>query len=460
MALYPRYQKYKQTKCAWLKEIPEHWDLKRIKNIATHNDEALDERTDPDFEIDYVDISSVTLTNGIEKIESMPFEKAPSRARRMVKDGDIIVSTVRTYLKAIAPIIEPPENMIVSTGFAVIRPKENLHSGYAGYLLQSNGFVGEVVANSVGVSYPAINASDLVRIPAVEPPLDEQQVIARFLDFKTTQIDALIAKKKVLLDKLAEKRTALISHAVTKGLDPQVEMKDSGVAWLGEIPAHWQRMLMVRVIYKFEQGWSPSCDEREASLDEWGVLKSGCVNYGVFQEREHKTLPPNIDPIHSLEVQAGDILMCRASGSKHLIGSVAMVRKCRPKLIFSDKTYRIGLNLDAIDPEFFILLMKSKYLRDQIELSISGADGLANNIPQSSVKWYQIVLPPTIDEQKAIFTLLRKKIEGVEAQEVKILEVIGRLQEYRSALITNAVTGKIDVRGFQIPSMSTAKESA
>lgn len=208
---------------------------------------------------------------------------------------------------------------------------------------------------------------------------------------------------------------------------------------------------MVRVISKFEQGWSPSCDEREASLDEWGVLKSGCVNYGVFQEQEHKTLPPSIDPIPSLEVKAGDILMCRASGSKHLIGSVAMVRKCRSKLIFSDKTYRITLQPNLINSEFFVLLMKSKYVRDQIELSISGADGLANNIPQSSVKAYQIVLPSSVDEQKAISTLLNKKSESIETQEVKIVEAIGRLQEYRAALITNSVTGKIDVRGFEIP---------
>ena len=144
-------------------------------------------------------------------------------------------------------------------------------------------------------------------------------------------------QKQALLEKLAEKRTALISHAVTKGLDPSASMKDSGSAWLGQIPAHWRRMVLARVIYKFEQGWSPSCDEREASMDEWGVLKSGCVNYGVFQEREHKTLPSGIDPIPSLEVKVGDILMCRASGSKHLIGSVALVRKCRAKLIFQIK---------------------------------------------------------------------------------------------------------------------------
>lgn len=231
MIAYKPYKKYKKTNSLWLNEIPDHWLIKRIKNVATYNNDALDESTDPDFEIDYIDISSVTLTGGIEKSEKIAFEKAPSRARRKVKHGDIIVSTVRTYLKAIAPISNPPENMVVSTGFAVIRPKETLHSGFAGYLLQSNGFVGEVVANSVGVSYPAINASDLVRIEAVEPPIDEQAAIARFLDFKVGQIDALIIsmggsiaaekniKRKSMIMLLQEYRSALITSAVTGKID-------------------------------------------------------------------------------------------------------------------------------------------------------------------------------------------------------------------------------------------------
>lgn len=238
---YKPYKKYKTTDCPWLKEIPEHWSIKRIKNVATYNDDTLDERTDPDFEINYVDISSVTLAGGIEKSETILFEKAPSRARRKVKHGDIIVSTVRTYLKAIAPISNPPENMVVSTGFAVIRPKKTLHSGFAGYLLQSNGFVGEVVANSVGVSYPAINASDLVRIEAVEPPIDEQAIIARFLDFKIAQIDALIlsmggsveveknSKKKSMVFLLQEYRSAMITNAVTGQIDVRTVPIPQGV---------------------------------------------------------------------------------------------------------------------------------------------------------------------------------------------------------------------------------------
>lgn len=127
----------------------------------------------------------------------MTFEKAHSRARRKVRDGDTIISTVRTYLKSIAAIKAPPNNLIVSTGFAVIRPREEISSNYIGYLLQSEGFIGEVVSNSVGVSYPAINSSVLISLPVVEPPLEEQDTIAQFLDHKTSQIDALISKKEI-----------------------------------------------------------------------------------------------------------------------------------------------------------------------------------------------------------------------------------------------------------------------
>jgi len=443
MALYPRYQKYKQTKCAWLKEIPEHWDFKRIKNVATHNDEALDERTDPDFEIDYVDISSVTLTNGIEKTESMPFEKAPSRARRKVKDGEIIVSTVRTYLKAIAPIIEPPENMIVSTGFAVIRPKENLYSGFAGYLLQSNGFVGEVVANSVGVSYPAINAGDLVRIPAVEPPLDEQQAIARFLDFKTTQIDALIAKKKALLDKLAEKRTALISHAVTKGLDPSVPMKNSEVDWLGDIPAHWVPKRM-----RFCMKTNPSKGEIKLSDDELvsfipmeAVGEFGGLNLDT--EKELGEIGGGYTYFADNDVVVAKITPCFENGK----GAIA--RGLKNGIAFGTTELHVMRSDDTLLPDYLFHLTMSHPFRCIGESEMYGAGG-QKRVPETFLKDFRIGLPP-VNEQQDIIDYINKVNQKLDLQMSKATDVIGRLTEYRSALITNAVTGKIDVRGFPIP---------
>ncbi|MCU9958493.1 restriction endonuclease subunit S [Burkholderia sp. BKH01] len=448
MTLYPQYKKYKSTRCAWLAEIPEHWEIKRIKSVATYNDETLDERTDPDFEIDYVDISSVTMTNGIEKIETIQFEKAPSRARRKVKNGDIIVSTVRTYLKAIAPICDPPENMIVSTGFAVIRPQKNFHSGFAGYLLQSHGFVGEVASNSVGVSYPAINASDLVRIPAVEPPLQEQQTIARFLDFKTAQIDALISRQKILLDKLAEKRTALISHAVTKGLDQSVPMKDSKEAWLGQVPEHWKMTRIRFVIEALEQGWSPQCNNYPADGEQWGVMKVGCVNGDRFDASENKALPEDLDPLIKYELRNGDILVSRAN-TKELLGSAALVANVRPRLLLCDKLYRMKAAA-LVDADYLVRFLRSSIARYHYERHATGTSGSMQNIGQDTLKNVPFPLPPKA-EQKRISEYLNDVDSDISLQIKKAGKVIEKLKEYRSALVTNAVTGKIDVRGFTVP---------
>jgi type I restriction enzyme S subunit len=126
-------------------------------------------------------------------------------------------------------------------------------SGFIGWAAKSEPFVSEVVTRSVGVSYPAINASELVRIEIPLPPLDTQRRIARFLDEKTARIDGLIEKKRALLDRLAEKRQALTTRAVTKGLNPDAPMKPSGIDWLGDIPAHWAVMPLKRVV-RYQEG--------------------------------------------------------------------------------------------------------------------------------------------------------------------------------------------------------------
>ncbi|MEJ7746721.1 MAG: hypothetical protein WKF61_08195, partial [Luteimonas sp.] len=159
---YPRYPEYRASGVDWLGEVPAHWRVKRLKYFATCNDDVLPETTPDDHRLQYVDISSVSLERGVERVEEYDFDQAPSRARRRVRDGDTILSTVRTYLKAVARISRPPDNLIVSTGFAVVRPGAEIDPGYLSYLLRSEGFIGEVVSRSVGVSYPAINASQIM----------------------------------------------------------------------------------------------------------------------------------------------------------------------------------------------------------------------------------------------------------------------------------------------------------
>ena len=202
----------------WLGDVPEHWDVSRLKYAVSTNDEALSDREDPYQSISYVDIGSVDSERGITEIEEMNFEDAPSRARRLVRDGDTIVSTVRTYLRAIASIVTPPPTMVVSTGFAVIRPRD-IDPGFSTWMLRSNGVVEEIVARSVGVSYPAINACEIGNIPVAIPPLDEQQEIASFLEREGNRVDKLARQTDTAIERLKEYRTALISAAVTGEID-------------------------------------------------------------------------------------------------------------------------------------------------------------------------------------------------------------------------------------------------
>ncbi len=208
----------KNTGIPWLENIPTHWDIKPLKYLISFNDEVLAESTPDDFELKYVEIGDVSERLGITNITEVEFKDAASRARRLVKDGDILISTVRTYLRAIAPVKNPPSNMVVSTGFAVIRP-QNLNSDFGRFLLSTEYFLNEVIARSTGVSYPAINASDLVQIKVPVPPIDEQEKIAEFIKTKCEAIEILVNKSESSIRLLKEHRATLISSAITGKFD-------------------------------------------------------------------------------------------------------------------------------------------------------------------------------------------------------------------------------------------------
>lgn len=206
--------KLKDSDILWLGKIPIHWNIRPLKYLISFNDEVLPESTPDDYEIRYVEVGDISEKLGILNSTDITFKDAASRARRLVKHGDILISTVRTYLRAIAPVSNPPSNMVVSTGFAVIRPK-SLNNDYARFLLSTEYFLSEVISRSTGVSYPAINASDLVQIKVPVPPIDEQEKIAKFIKKKCESIDILIKKSKNSIELLKEHRASLISALVT-----------------------------------------------------------------------------------------------------------------------------------------------------------------------------------------------------------------------------------------------------
>lgn len=222
----------------WIGATPETWKMIPLKYLASYNDEVLSENTDDEFEFDYIEIGSVQYGRGIIYKEHMKFKNAPSRARRIVRKDDIIVSTVRTYLKAVATIPACNNSLIASTGFIVIRPHKVLPR-FMNYALLSESFISLVESHSTGISYPAINSVDVVKFKIPVPCRSEQERIAAFLDAECTEIDAVLEKTRASIEEYKKLKQAVITQAVTKGIRGDRPMKDSGIEWIGEIPAEW-----------------------------------------------------------------------------------------------------------------------------------------------------------------------------------------------------------------------------
>ncbi len=431
------YPAYTPSGVAWLGDVPEHWEIKRLKYQCSINDETLPENTDPEYELLYVDISSVNPVQGIVQKEPMIFENAPSRARRIVKDGDTIVSTVRTYLRAISPIKNPESNLIVSTGFAVIRPK-GIDKNYLSTVIKAPYFIEEVVSRSVGVSYPAINSSEIGMIPIPLPPLTEQHAIAAFLDRETGRMDTLIAKKRRLLELLKEQRAALISRAVTKGLDASVKLKPSGVAWLGDVPEHWE-IKKSRFLFSFVSGGTPSTEE----LNYWNgdipwVSSKDMKRFCIDDTEDHITDQAVSESATKIIPQNTLLLVMRSGILQHSIPACIIKKE-----MTINQDIKAFLPLKPLFPEYYALFIQGNQQQLLTEWRKEGAT--VESLDMELIKNFTFPVPP-LHEQQAIAAHLDRETAKLDALAAKVEIVIARLAEYRTALISAAVTGKIDVR--------------
>lgn len=437
------YPAYKDSGVPWLGRIPEHWETKPLKRWVTMNGQALPETTPPDHEFRYLEIGSVGTGSLIQNAQQLRFGYAPSRARRIARKGDTIVSTVRTYLKAVY-FIEEDAELVCSTGFAVLTPREGTVPKFVSYVAQSNPFTDNVTAESTGTAYPAIPEARLSSFCVPVPPYSEQAAIVRFLDHVNRRIRRYIHAKQKLITMLQEQKQAIIHNAVTGGLDLNVRLKPSGVPWMGDVPHDWEVRRLKSLVRRIDQGVSPQAENYLAEDGSWGVLKAGCVNHGVFRQLEHKRLPPGftIDP--NIVVREGDVLVSRACGSPHLVGSVGRVESLSYRLILSDKTFRPVFKSDVF-PEYMVLAMNSRYYRQQVEQAISGAEGLANNLPLSSLRGFVFAIPPLL-EQHRIAQHLHECLLGLLTTVNRTDRETSLLREYRTRLIADVVTGKLDVR--------------
>jgi type I restriction enzyme S subunit len=215
------------------------------------------------------------------------------------------------------------------------------------------------------------------------------------------------------------------------------DYEETGVEWLGRIPTHWRQVQLRHLIDLIEQGVSPQA-YAELADEGWGVLKSGCVNGGVFADVQHKKLPEDfaIDP--SIVVNEGDLLVSRASGTADLVGSAALVRQLRYQLVLSDKTFRLRLG-PLVLPEYLEWVMNSRMYREQVRGAISGADGLANNLPMSELRGFRFAVPPR-SEQRKIVEFLDRETAKTDSLIAKQEQLTATLREDRTATITHAIT--------------------
>lgn len=398
----------------WLGTAPAHWAPTRIKFVSSINNKTLADTTDPDYMIRYIDIGGVTADGAIANTPELAFKSAPSRARRVVVAGDTIVSTVRTYLRAIAHFENPSDNVICSTGFAVLSPGRQIVPNYLYRVMQSEPYISEIVRRSTGVSYPAINASEIGNLKLFVPPVAEQWAIVSYLESMLADTNALIAEKERLIALLQEQRQAIITEAVTKGLDPNVPMKDSGVEWAGQVPEHWV-VGPLRWLGKVRSGDFFSKEhEREHGIPVIGG--NGIMTYG-----------------ESANVNLPTIAIGRVGA---LCGNVHLV--VVPSWITDNALYFTEIN-PAITVEYLYFALTSLRLNRL-------ASQTAQPLITGEIVKQQLVIYPSWEEQKMIVQWINRQLDRIDSLIEKVEITVTKLHSYRESLITEAVTGKIDVR--------------
>lgn len=433
MSHYKTYLNYKQSGVGWLGEVPDHWKIlpvcslfKRGKSLGHESEELLSVYRDFG-----VVIKSSRDDNNNKASEDLSLYQ-------LVKPSNLVTNKMKTWQGSIAI---SPYRGIVSPAYFVYQNNHNELDAYLHHLLRSLPYVTGYMSASKGIRVNQWDLDpDLFRyFPVLVPPKNEQLIIAKHIDDETTRIDSLVSKKTRFIDLLHEKKQALITQAVTEGLDPNVKMKDSGVEWLGQVPTHWDVLPIKHIVA------TPITDgphETPNFVDE-GIpfvsaeaISSGQINFekirGYITEEAHRQYSQKYYP------QRGDIFMIKSGATT---GITAMVE--------TDINFNIWSPLAVIRcgvrsvPRFVLNYMRSRSFQDAIELNWSY--GTQQNIGMGVIGDLAITVPP-VEEQIEIALRIDSQIARLDTLINRTERSIELLKERRSALITAAVTGQIDLR--------------
>ncbi len=412
----------------WAGSVPDEWGTDWLKwsvNLSTKRPTEDEQGALP--YISNEDIES--WTGKLLNEEPKPVE---ADSRKFWKD-DVLFNKLRPYL---AKVFHATFDGVSSGELLCLRPSEVVEPRFLFYVLVSNGFIDTINAETFGSKMPRADWETVGHQPLPLPPFSTQQCIAQFLDEKTAQIDGLIEKKRALLDRLAEKRQALITRALTKGLNPDAHMKPSGIDWLGDIPEHWEKG-NIRRFARMKTGHTPSRSKPEywdeciipwfTLADVW-QLRDGTRWY--LEETAEKISDVGLANSAAELLPAGTVVFSRTAS----VGYSGIM----PEPMATTQDFWNWICGPKLIPEYLLLLFRC--MTQKFEQSTSGSTH--KTIYQGVAAGLEICVAP-IEEQEQIATFVFNQAAGIDAATKKVKASIEQLSEYRSALITAAVTGQI-----------------
>ncbi|TKV07085.1 restriction endonuclease subunit S [Citrobacter sp. wls619] len=432
MAKYKAYPEYKDSGVEWLGEIPAHWNIKRLGQF-------FDERREKVSDKDYPALS-VTMQGIVPQLDTAAKTEAGDNRKLVLKDDFVINS--RSDRKGSAGVSRL--NGSVSLISIVMRPR-NINPKFAHHLLRSCPFQEEFYRYGKGIVADlwSTKSSEMKNILLPEIQFSESEKIANFLDHETAKIDSLIEKQQQLIELLKEKRQAVISHAVTKGLNPDVPMKDSGIEWLDSIPSSWE----VKPTYAI---CSDSTEKNTDGLEN-NVLS---LSYGNIIKRKTDTnfglLPDSFNTYQI--VKDGDIIL-RLTDLQNDKNSLRVGLVTQSGII-TPAYLKLSVK-HAITPSFSYYLL---HTYDIFKVFYGMGGGLRQSMKFEDFRRLPLLIPSKI-EQESIVTFIDKKIIKIDILIEKQLQQIALLKERRTALISAAVTGKIDIRHWRAPDEQTTTEA-
>jgi type I restriction enzyme, S subunit len=450
---FARYAEYKDSGLAWLGEVPAHWDVQRIKNTTylkgrvgwkgLTSEEYLEEGyaylvTGTDFSKRFISWSECHCVER-DRYEDDPFIQ--------LKNGDLLITKDGTIGK-LALVKELDRPACLNSGIFLVRPKSSYITEYMYWVLSSPAFAVFCDLSSVGSTIQHLYQNVFERFSFPIPTSEEQYSIAAFLDREAAKIDALVAEQEKLITLLKEKRQAVISHAVAKGLDPNVPMKDSGIEWLGEVPAQWD-VKQIRHFSEVLRGKFTHRPRNDPAFYDgtYPFIQTGDITCSSRFITEYKQTLNERGISVSKEFPRGTLVMAIAAN----IGDVAILDF---PAYFPDSI--VGLVPNAkTDLMFLFYLMMA--LKQPMLMTATVSTQMNLNVDQIVSL---VAACPPLNEQVWIVSFLDRETAKIDALTSEAKSAIELLKERRSALISAAVTGKIDVRGLAGQTESTSHEMA